>query len=168
MTALPNHGSARGAGLRAARAASTTEPCRSTRSPDAAGRATGASPCSPKTVPSPALTLRNLPIPPSVNALFANASKGRTVTKAYATWRNAAGWEVRAQRAVKVRGPVDLAYTIEDGSTKADLGNLEKAVTDLLVDLDVIDGDGPKTVRSIKLQWGGLPGLTIEIWSQEQ
>ena len=167
MSVLPDHGCACGGGLRAVTAAPSTEPCRSS-SPEAAGRATGASPCSPIAVPSPAQILRNLPIPPSVNMLFANASKGRRRTPVYNTWRNAAGWAVRAQRPLKICGPVALVYTIENGASRADLGNHEKGVTDLLVDLDLIDGDGPKTVRSIKLQWGSRPGLTVEIWSHQE
>lgn len=108
--------------------------------------------------------LKGLFLPPSLNNAYINViGGGRRKSKRYATWRNACGWEVRAQKPQRVRGPVNLTYTFEEGATKADLGNLEKAVTDLLVDLNLIDGDGPSVVRSIKLQWGKSDGLTIEV-----
>lgn len=105
-------------------------------------------------------------MPPSVNNLHFNVpGGGRAITKRYQTWRNAAGWEVRAQRPRRLTGPVFITYTFEDGGTKADLGNMEKAATDLLVDLCLIEGDGPKIVRSIKLQWGKVEGLMVEVRS---
>jgi Holliday junction resolvase RusA-like endonuclease len=108
--------------------------------------------------------LNNIPMPPSVNNLFFNVEGGgRRKSSRYMTWRNAAGWEIRAQTPRRVRGPVDLFYTFEEGGTKADLGNLEKGATDLLVDLGLIDGDGPAIVRSITLCWGKVVGLRIEV-----
>lgn len=110
------------------------------------------------------ILLTNLPVPPSLNNAYVNViGGGRKKSARYGTWRNAAGWEVKAQRPRKVSGPVNLTYTFEEGSTKADLGNLEKCATDLLVDLNLIDGDGPSIVRSIKLQWGKAEGMTVEV-----
>jgi crossover junction endodeoxyribonuclease RusA len=110
------------------------------------------------------IKLTKIPTPPSTNTLFANVpGKGRVKSDRYRTWRNAAGWEVRAQKALRVKGPVHLTYTYEEGATRADLGNLEKAATDMLVDLGIIDGDGPAIVRSITLQWGKGPGMTVEV-----
>lgn len=110
------------------------------------------------------ILLTGIPMPPSVNNAFFNLpSGGRARTGKYNTWRNAAGWQIKAQAQRRVTGPVDITYTFEDGGTKADLGNLEKAATDLLVSLHLIDDDGPKVVRSIKLQWGQVDGLQIEV-----
>lgn len=110
------------------------------------------------------IKLTKIPTPPSTNTLFANIpGKGRIKSDRYRTWRNAAGWEVQAQKPARIKGPVHLTYTYEEGATRADLGNLEKAATDMLVDLGIIDGDGPKVVRSIKLQWGAGPGMTVEV-----
>lgn len=112
------------------------------------------------------VVLTGLPIPPSVNNLFFNLpGGGRRKSERYMTWRNAAGWDVRAQKAKRVRGPVYLTYFFEEGATKADLGNLEKAATDLLVDLNIIDGDGPEIVRGITLLWGTEPGMRVEVRS---
>lgn len=110
------------------------------------------------------ILLTGLPISPSLNNAYVNViGGGRRKSARYMTWRNACGWEVKAQRPRKVSGPVSLTYTFEEGGTKADLGNLEKCVTDLLVDLGLIDGDGPDVVRSIKLQWGKVQGLMVEV-----
>lgn len=109
------------------------------------------------------IKLVNVAIPPSVNNLFANTANGRVKSGRYRTWRNAAGWDVKQQKARPIHGPVHLTYTYEEGATRADLGNLEKGATDMLVDLGLIDGDGPKVVRSITLQWGPGPGMTIEV-----
>lgn len=112
------------------------------------------------------ILLTGIPTPPSLNNIFFTLpGGGRARSRRYNTWCNAAGWEIKAQmvRQSRVKGPVNLTYTFEDGSTKADLGNLEKAATDILVTLGLIEGDGPSVVRSIKLQWGAVVGLQIEV-----
>lgn len=115
-------------------------------------------------VPGP-IVLSGLPMPPSVNNLFANVpGRGRVKSDRYRIWKQAAGWEVQGQiKAARIGGPVEITYTLEDGGSKADLGNHEKALTDLLVDLRVIDGDGPQIVRAIKLQWGAVTGACVRI-----
>ena len=109
----------------------------------------------------------NLPIPPSVNNLFPSGKGGRRFpSPEYQTWKIWAGKELQTKligREKEIHGPVALSYMYEEGATKADLGNLEKAVTDFLVAHRIIDGDGPKVVKSITLAWGSLPGLTIEV-----
>lgn len=94
-----------------------------------------------------------LPKPPSVNALFANASgRGRIKTKEYRAWIEAAGWELLSQKPVKITGPVALDYVFED-SGRGDLANYEKATTDLLVTHGIIEDDKRSVVRRIQLRW---------------
>lgn len=108
----------------------------------------------------------HLPMPPSVNELFFNVSavqrtaataKGRSLpgrlkSEKYRSWLNHAGWELKAARQQAIHGPVAIAYLVSDRG-RCDIGNLEKATTDLLVRHGLIDGDGRKIVRKIAMEW---------------
>jgi Holliday junction resolvase RusA-like endonuclease len=104
-----------------------------------------------------------VPMPPSVNQLFANVPKrGRVATKRYTAWRTEAGLRLNVQRPPRIEGPVELQYSI-GSDTRADLGNTEKALTDLLVSANIIEGDSKKTVKKISLWWGDHTGVQITI-----
>lgn len=110
------------------------------------------------------ILLTGLPIPPSMNNAYPTGKNGhRFKSDRLTKWARACGWQINAQRQRPVKGPVSITYTFEDGGSKADLGNLEKAATDLLVELQLIEGDSPKFVRSIRLQWGQVEGMQIEV-----
>lgn len=105
----------------------------------------------------------SLPMPPSVNHLFANvARKGRVATAKYTAWRIEAGLRLNLQRPPRIDGPVALEYCFGT-DTRADLGNLEKATTDLLVSSNIIDGDSKKTVKRISMWWGEHEGVKITV-----
>ncbi len=110
----------------------------------------------------PTLTLRDLPVPPAANTLFFNAERGRSRSGRYHAWRSAAGWQARLQSPRRVRGPVAITITIEEGS-RADLDNLAKAPIDLLCELNLIEGDHRDVIREVNLRWGSSPGLVIEV-----
>lgn len=85
-----------------------------------------------------------LPYPPSVNKLW-RATKGGGVYKSqeYRDWRKHAEWAVSTQ--VKGKG-IKGEYTLEILAVKPDkrrrdLGNLEKAISDLLQHVKVIEDD---------------------------
>ena len=108
--------------------------------------------------------LTGLPIPPSLNNAYVNVpGRGRVPSVPLTKWRRSCGFMINAKRPSPVLGPVHLSYTFEDGGSRADIGNLEKAATDLLVELRLIEGDSPKFVRSIHLQWGSVDGMQIEV-----
>lgn len=115
--------------------------------------------------PVEALTLRALPIPPSVNGLYANVpGKGRIKSDRYKVWKNAAGWDVKAQiGSRRVAGPVNLTICICESEARGDLDNRCKATIDLLVDLNIIDGDDKRVVRRIVLEWTREPGLSVTV-----
>lgn len=95
-----------------------------------------------------------LPVAPSTNMLYRNLrGKGRVPTERYETWKRAAEWELKAQRPKPVDGPVSITIAINEKKTRADLGNCEKAVTDLLVAQGVLKDDSRKIVRSIYIYW---------------
>lgn len=110
------------------------------------------------------LTLLNLPVPPSLNNLFFNVpGGGRARTSRYRAWRSAAGWKAHLQRPRRVRGPVVVSITVEDGATRADLDNMAKAPIDLLCELQLIEGDHREVIREVHLRWGAVEGLRIEV-----
>lgn len=80
----------------------------------------------------------DLPMPPSVNAMFATdwKTKRRFKTKAYAVWQQAAGEALGAQYAAmgapSVHRPVELSIRL-GLNYQSDISNREKAITDLLV-----------------------------------
>jgi len=110
------------------------------------------------------ILLERIAVPPALNNLFANAGKeGRVKTPRYRAWRTAAGWEIKCQRPRRLAGPVDITITIQDGASKADIDGLLKGPIDLLVDLNLIDGDGPTVVRSVKGMYGTCESMRIEV-----
>lgn len=91
----------------------------------------------------------NLPLPPSTNRLW--RSIGRRVIKSaeYRHWIEEAGWRLKEQRPGSIKGPVELSLLV--GKSRLDLSNALKAVEDLLVTHEVIEGDGQAIVRRINL-----------------
>lgn len=108
----------------------------------------------------------NLPKPPSTNRLYKRVltAKGkRPYTKEYTNWHNRAGWEIATQRLgqaqKRIRGRYILTFTL--GRCKLDIGNAEKAVSDLLQHMQVIEND--KLAERIILQWGDIEGCRVEL-----
>ena len=109
------------------------------------------------------MLLRDLPAPPAASSVFFNAGRGgRTRSERYRAWRSAAGWQARLQNPRRVRGPVAISITVEEGS-RADLDNLAKAPIDLLCELNLIEGDHRDVIREVNLRWSASPGLSIEV-----
>lgn len=103
-------------------------------------------------------------LPPSANALFANATKGRVKTSAYRAWLTAAIQELRqVQRAPLVKGQVTVTYVIErpTGRTR-DLDNFCKPLSDLLVKAEIIDDDS--MIERLSLHWSdSIKGVQIAV-----
>ena len=109
-----------------------------------------------------------LPIPPSVNNLYVTGKYGRFRSQKYDSWINEAGAEIMRQRPSKIAGPVILTYEFQEGKDKRkrDLGNLEKATTDLLVSHQIIEADDGSIVREIKLKWNAeVEGVRVTVAS---
>jgi Holliday junction resolvase RusA-like endonuclease len=104
----------------------------------------------------------DLPFPPSANAIWRNV-KGRTLkSERYRQWSTVAGRELKAQSPSKVRGPyeIDLTFEVRD-ARRRDLGNLEKAVSDLLQEHGVIEDDC--FAQDIRLRWGAAKGVHVVV-----
>lgn len=101
----------------------------------------------------------DLPRPPSVNNLTTNHPvHGRVPTPRYASWLRAAGNELNGQKPGRVDGAYELTLLvgIVNDKRRRDLGNLEKAVSDLLVEHHVIADDS--LARRIVIEW--VPHVT--------
>ncbi len=107
------------------------------------------------------LTLPELP--PSANALFANALKGRRMTQAYRLWRHAAIQDLRLiQRAPLIKGRVKVAIIAERPAARRDLDNITKPTLDLLVEAEVIEDDS--LIEEILLRWSdSITGVQIAV-----
>jgi len=109
------------------------------------------------------VTVFTLPFPPSVNNLFVNIpGRGRVKTQRYRTWRNAAGWDIRAAKPGKFEGPVEISVVYQrPDSRRRDLDNLFKAIADALVEFEIIEDDSK--IERITLEWGESRGATVTI-----
>lgn len=106
-----------------------------------------------------------LPLPPSVNDLWEYSRKGGAVykSKKYESWIRNAGWELKLQKPQPVKGPYTIYIEAQrPDNRRRDLGNLEKAVSDLLQAHRVIENDC--LAESIILRWRGKGNqITIDI-----
>lgn len=108
------------------------------------------------------ITLR-LPAPPSANALFSNVpGKGRVKTAAYRSWLNVAGWDVVQQRQSPIKGEVALDILCEKRKgRRPDLGNMDKAIEDLLVKHALIEDD--RFVVDVRLRFAPVTGVVVTV-----
>ena len=85
-----------------------------------------------------------LSFPPSVNRLW-RATKGGKVYRSpqYVAWRKLAMWQLVGQvKGKKVTNAYKLTIlAVRPDKRKRDLGNLEKAVSDILVSQNIIEDD---------------------------
>jgi crossover junction endodeoxyribonuclease RusA len=95
-----------------------------------------------------------LPFPPSVNRLW-RTTKGGGMYRSpeYAAWRKQAEWAVAGQvKGKKIAGEYTLEITaVKPDKRRRDLGNLEKAVSDILQHAKVIEDD--YLCQEIHIRW---------------
>jgi len=95
-----------------------------------------------------------LPFPPSVNRLW-RASKGGKVYRStkYTDWRNHALWALVGQcKGQKIEGPYVMTLeAVRPDKRRRDLGNLEKAVSDILQSANLIEND--HLCEEMTLRW---------------
>lgn len=99
-----------------------------------------------------------LPIPPSVNNLFANGKKGRYRTAAYEEWSRMGIAMLAAQRVGVAQVPCRVVVTIRGGpgfSKLRDIDNTLKPVLDLLVNAGVLPGDNVTRVYEVTARYVG-------------
>ena len=95
-----------------------------------------------------------LPFPPSVNRLWRTTKTGGMYSsKNYMEWKKLAEWAVAGQvKGKKITGEYTLEIVaVKPDKRRRDLGNLEKAVSDLLQKVKVIEDD--YLCQDIHLRW---------------
>lgn len=95
-----------------------------------------------------------LPMPPSVNGLYADRPGGRRKTKKYKAWIEEAGWMIQTQadRHHRHTGKVTLLLQVRrPDNRRRDLANLEKATSDLLVRHGILADDS--LIERSHLEW---------------
>lgn len=111
--------------------------------------------------------------PPSTNQLYRNASggdrkKGRIRTDRYNTWRQAVGWELN-----KVHGKISGPYVMQISLCRSmrhhaeDIGNREKAVSDILQEHGIIEND--RFCEDLRIRWadtGGKVVILLDEWKE--
>lgn len=106
-------------------------------------------------------------MPPSANAMRSHFIAGGKVqsvkSKAYASWKKTAAWEIAAARPGKVDGPYRLSIAVQrDWRSKRarDIDNVIKPVSDALVDAGVVSDDS--LAESVSAKWADdLGGLAV-------
>lgn len=108
----------------------------------------------------------SLPFPPSVNSMFGQApGHKRFPTKAYKEWQTAAELSLLGKRPPRVPGPVHLLFELEEKDKRQrDVTNHLKAPEDMLVKLNIIDGDHSGVVRHVEAKWSpDVEGVRVTI-----
>lgn len=102
--------------------------------------------------------LISIPVPPSVNAMYANSrngrGRGRYKTASYKQWIDEAGWEIKAQNPAPVTGKYRLRISLPP--IRGDADNRVKAVADLLVSLRLTPDDRH------------MVGLSVEVLEEQR
>jgi Holliday junction resolvase RusA-like endonuclease len=110
----------------------------------------------------------SLPLPPSVNDLFANVSpamaararrrgrklRGRVKTKVYDSWCEHAGLMLNAQRVPLIRGDVTVEAILCRPNAQSDLDNRIKGLLDALKGRVITDD---RNVVALNVRWGAAP-----------
>lgn len=103
-----------------------------------------------------------VPMPPSTNELYGTnwRTRRRFNSKRYETWQQEAGWALKQQKMPVIEG--NYMMTLSFGPRKGDVGNREKAVSDLLVKHGIVEDDS--LADEIHLYWDAhVTGCQIEI-----
>lgn len=112
------------------------------------------------------MTTVTLPFPISVNAMFADGKTRRVKSQRYADWVIEAGWALKRQRVIPVRGQVRIRYELQEGhdNRRRDCFNFEKGVTDLLVEHGIIEADHDLILRGGEVCWNSeVEGVRVTI-----
>lgn len=104
----------------------------------------------------------SLPYPPSANNLFPGKAR-RFPSKTYKAWRAAAGPMIPEGR---INGPYALRLCLDRPDNRGrDLGNLEKAISDLMKERGLIADD--RFMQRLEMWWSNrapAKGAMAHVW----
>lgn len=104
-------------------------------------------------------------LPPPLHACFVNArGPGRVKSPRYNAWIQLCLFKLGRQQLIPGQVLVEYVFCRPD-KRKRDLGNMEKAVSDILVKMNVIEDDS--LIMDMRLRWGGDGPpviITVEAW----
>lgn len=105
----------------------------------------------------------DLPMPPSVNALWRKGRSGMYRSPSYMTWINAAGTLLNTQRPGRIEGDYVLVLKLQrKNDRKRDADNFLKAVSDLLVLHGVVADDS--LAQAVTAMWSpGVVGCQVVV-----
>lgn len=109
------------------------------------------------------LTLTVAP-PPSVNSLYPGKAR-RYKSDAYKRWIDMAEWQIKLQRPKPFQGEKYGALYLIPDTVRGDLANREKALTDLLVSMELVPDD--KHLAPLIMDWHGEKDAKVIIDSPE-
>ncbi len=98
----------------------------------------------------------DLPLPPGINASYANASCGRVATPKLKTWKQTAAAEIAHQvRGVQLAGTYRLDVRASDQglNRERDCDGLLKALADAFVQAHVTADDSYRFMRAAAIEW---------------
>jgi Holliday junction resolvase RusA-like endonuclease len=87
-----------------------------------------------------------MPVPPSLNNCYVNVKprgqlrRARVKSPKYRAWREEAGWDVKAQKPGRIAGPYEMHIGLPVG-LRGDVDNRIKPISDLLVELGIVEDD---------------------------
>ena len=79
--------------------------------------------------------------PISLNNVYGNSKSGRRKTKEYRAWMFQTSVEIRSQSVRRVEGNYQLELHVGNKCSRADIDNLIKPISDLLVKLGITEDD---------------------------
>ncbi len=109
-----------------------------------------------------------IPMPPSVNRLFANASRGgRIRSRVYSDWSTEAGWTLKQQPRHNFPGDVELLMRFGPRDRRSDVSNRVKAGEDIIVEHGIIADD--RFVVRVTAEWAAdVVGCEITITDRRE
>jgi hypothetical protein len=88
--------------------------------------------------------------------------KGRILSTFYRAWKIEAGWMLKSQKIQPLIGQFKLEILLSD-SRNGDCDNRIKAVSDLLVSNEIVQGDQKKYMRGVSVEWAEIVDCIVKL-----